>query len=78
MCGILVTVGLNRALHHRHLAPLRRRGPDAIGFWVNGDVGLAHTRLAVLGLDDTGIQPMENEQLLTRTPIPFALLKSSP
>ena len=64
MCGILVTTtrGETDTFTHRHLSALRRRGPDAIGFWVNQEVRLAHTRLSIIGLDERGNQPMENER----------------
>jgi len=39
---------------------LRHRGPDAGGVWADGPVGLAHRRLAVLGLGPTGDQPMHS------------------
>lgn len=36
------------------------RGPDGAGFWIadNGCVGLAHRRLAIIDLGDSGAQPM--------------------
>lgn len=61
MCGILVTCGGNRTFHHRLLNGLRRRGPDAVGFWSDTRVHLAHTRLSILGLDDRGTEPLEND-----------------
>jgi len=61
MCGILVTRGIAN-LHHRQLASLRRRGPDALGFWVNPDVHMSHTRLSIIGLDERSNQPIENER----------------
>ncbi|MFO0697631.1 MAG: asparagine synthase (glutamine-hydrolyzing) [Nitrospira sp.] len=38
----------------------RHRGPDGQGLWrsVNGDIGLCHTRLAILDLTASGNQPM--------------------
>lgn len=62
MCGILATRGLSAPFHHRQLAGLRRRGPDAIGFWANSDIQLGHTRLSIIGLDERGTQPIENER----------------
>jgi asparagine synthase (glutamine-hydrolysing) len=62
MCGILVTRGVAGAFCHGQLASLRRRGPDAIGFWANHDVNLGHTRLSIIGLDDRGTQPLENDR----------------
>ncbi|GAH10585.1 unnamed protein product, partial [marine sediment metagenome] len=40
-------------------AALRHRGPDASGHCSIDNVGLAHTRLALLGLGDCGAQPMQ-------------------
>lgn len=62
MCGILATRGTSTAFHHRQLAGLRRRGPDAIGFWSNHDIHIGHTRLSIIGLDDRGTQPLETER----------------
>lgn len=39
---------------------LSHRGPDAHGDWIDGPVGLAHRRLAIIDLE-TGAQPMSNE-----------------
>ena len=61
MCGILVTAGFSGAFHHRQLKSLRKRGPDEIGFWSNESVKMAHTRLAIIGLDDRSTEPMEND-----------------
>ena len=62
MCGILATQGLARSFHHSMLSSLRRRGPDAVGFWCDRNVNIGHTRLAILGLDERGTQPIENEK----------------
>jgi len=61
MCGILAARGLP-VFHHRLLSALRRRGPDAVGFWADPDLSLAHARLSIIGLDDRGTQPLENER----------------
>ncbi|MBV8842301.1 MAG: asparagine synthase (glutamine-hydrolyzing) [Bryobacterales bacterium] len=61
MCGILA-IRNGPAVHHRQLASLRRRGPDAIGYWVNADINISHTRLSIIGLDERGSQPVENER----------------
>src|ERR1051326_2371065 len=62
MCGILAMHGLERPFHHGLVRSLRNRGPDAVGFWIDRDVSLAHTRLSIIGLDDRGTQPLENER----------------
>lgn len=36
---------------------LRHRGPDALGHWVDGSVGMAHTRLSIIDLQGSQ-QPM--------------------
>ncbi|MCA0375897.1 MAG: asparagine synthase (glutamine-hydrolyzing) [Gemmatimonadetes bacterium] len=60
MCGILVGVGLDAPFSHRSLAPLRRRGPDQLGFWTDGRVQMGLTRLAIIGLDERAAGPLEN------------------
>lgn len=62
MCGILVTHRLERPFTHRTLRALRRRGPDEIGFWSDDALHVGHTRLSIIGLDERGTQPMENER----------------
>ena len=39
---------------------MARRGPDGAGLWISDDqrIGLAHRRLAVIDLSETGAQPM--------------------
>lgn len=66
MCGIC---GLYHAdgqpaddnLLARMIATLRHRGPDDMGLWSDGPVGLANARLAVIDLSPAGHQPMSNE-----------------
>jgi asparagine synthase (glutamine-hydrolysing) len=43
-------------------AMLAHRGPDGEGIFTDGPVGLAHRRLAVLDLTDTGRQPMTDAE----------------
>jgi asparagine synthase (glutamine-hydrolysing) len=66
MCGI---AGIFRpdggtvdpALLARMSDRIRHRGPDGEGMFVNGPVGLAHRRLAIIDLSDAAAQPMANE-----------------
>ena len=53
MCGILVST-LNGPFSHRSLQSLRRRGPDEIGFWLDENIRMGHTRLSIIGLDERG------------------------
>jgi asparagine synthase (glutamine-hydrolysing) len=62
MCGILATRSGNQPFHHGMLRSLKKRGPDAIGFWADRDIQLAHTRLSIIGLEDRHTQPLENER----------------
>jgi asparagine synthase (glutamine-hydrolysing) len=62
MCGFLLTAGPTGPWHHRMLGGLRRRGPDGIGFLADGPVRIAQTRLAILGLDDRSLAPLENDR----------------
>jgi asparagine synthase (glutamine-hydrolysing) len=66
MCGISGILHLNqeqacdRQLLERMNACIYHRGPDSDGFYVNGPVGLAMRRLAIIDLN-TGDQPIPNE-----------------
>ncbi len=62
MCGIAGVRNLNGAPVDRDMlvdmaARLSHRGPDDSGIWVDGAVGLAHTRLAIIDLAGSR-QPM--------------------
>ena len=61
MCGIagvLGPAGADRDLLTRMAGRLAHRGPDAQGLFSEAPIGLAHRRLAVLGLGEAGAQPM--------------------
>jgi asparagine synthase (glutamine-hydrolysing) len=65
MCGIagfLVPPGerADRAIAERMIAALRHRGPDAVGYHVDGRVALGIARLRIIDLQ-TGDQPIANE-----------------
>ncbi len=63
MCGIAGIVMREDGLSERQLKRMQNlllhRGPDGTGQIVKGNVGLAHTRLAIIDLD-TGNQPIKN------------------
>src|SRR5690606_22347498 len=66
MCGIAGRVNGSGApvapeLLNAMIAVLAHRGPDDAEIYVNGPVGLAHRRLAILDLSPSGRQPMANE-----------------
>jgi asparagine synthase (glutamine-hydrolysing) len=66
MCGIAGIFHLNggnvdSALLARMSERIRHRGPDGSGIRVEGPVGLAHRRLAIIDLTDAARQPMGNE-----------------
>jgi len=68
MCGIAGELRfdgapVNEAALRRMLAPLRRRGPDSCDVAVNGALGLAHARLAIIDLSAAGGQPMADAEL---------------
>jgi len=62
MCGIVGirrTDGdsVDRETLLRMAATLRHRGPDAMGSWLEGPIGIAHTRLSIIDLQGSA-QPM--------------------
>jgi len=64
MCGI---AGLwnpdqlpARSTLNRMIATLHHRGPDGRGIYIEGPIGLAHSRLSIIDLDG-GAQPLSNE-----------------
>ena len=67
MCGIAGIVAYGSSAPPADLAELLRirelmavRGPDGTGHWMSADgrAGLAHRRLAIIDLSDSGAQPM--------------------
>ncbi len=66
MCGIcgIVNLGQNEPpdvnILTRMMGRLRHRGPDSSGYYRDRQVGLGHTRLAIIDLE-TGSQPLSNE-----------------
>jgi len=68
MCGIAGILHLDRSggvqatILAKMVAALRHRGPDDYDTWVasSGEVGLAHSRLAITDESELGRQPMRN------------------
>lgn len=67
MCGIVGYLSAREPIDRATLAAMREtihhRGPDGEGLWLspNGDVGLAHRRLAIVDLSEGGHQPMSSQ-----------------
>ncbi|MDZ7697247.1 MAG: asparagine synthase (glutamine-hydrolyzing) [Deltaproteobacteria bacterium] len=66
MCGILAICNFNNEMVDDNLLIRMRdtmyhRGPDQAGVYVDGSVALAHRRLSIIDLSETGRQPMTNE-----------------
>lgn len=62
MCGICGYVGIGgKDLLNAMSTALAHRGPDGSGEFIEGDVGLAHRRLAIIDLSENAAQPMSNE-----------------
>jgi asparagine synthase (glutamine-hydrolysing) len=67
MCGIAgkIYFDLKRSVTRQELhmmaGTMVHRGPDGEGVWSDGNVGLAHRRLAIIDLTDLASQPMCNE-----------------
>src|SRR5438045_4036110 len=63
MCGIagIIHLDRNRPVDSNRLRRMRdvleHRGPDGEGMWIDGPVGLAHRRLAIVDVQG-GAQPM--------------------
>ncbi len=63
MCGISGRVNFNNEnVDEKSLIlsieKLKSRGPDNRGIWIEGGCGLAHSRLSIIDLTETGNQPM--------------------
>jgi asparagine synthase (glutamine-hydrolysing) len=60
ICGIASPAGADPSRLAAMSATLLHRGPDSDGSWLDGPVGLAARRLAIIDLE-TGDQPLTNE-----------------
>jgi asparagine synthase (glutamine-hydrolysing) len=66
MCGIAGIYNLDKkpVIHsdiRKMSEALRHRGPDDNGEYIEGGIGLAHRRLAIIDLSPAGRQPISNE-----------------
>ena len=61
MCGIIGVIGSSDAISSLQSHRLKHRGPDGSGYWQSPEgeypVKLAHTRLSILDVSDSGRQP---------------------
>ncbi len=68
MCGItgLINFSFNNKVSYSTLRKmtnlLNHRGPDSQGIWMDGSVGIGHTRLSIIDLSKLSNQPMLDEQ----------------
>ena len=63
MCGVAGLISLDGApvspaVLQRMTDSLAHRGPDGEGQWIEGAIGIAHRRLAIIDLSPAGHQPM--------------------
>jgi asparagine synthase (glutamine-hydrolysing) len=66
MCGICGIVLFNQKevraeLIKSMINAMKHRGPDDEGLFINGNIGLGHTRLSILDLSSAGHQPMNDQ-----------------
>ena len=66
MCGIAGTIYFNEQSSSEQelkamISFLKRRGPDAEGYWVKENIGFCHRRLSIIDLSNNASQPMEDE-----------------
>lgn len=66
MCGIVGVYNKDhspvfRQILHKMSNKISHRGPDGNGLYLNGNIGLAHNRLAILDTSPRGGQPMSSK-----------------
>lgn len=63
MCGIAGLITREKVqyeLIRKMINSLRHRGPDDMGFYIDGNIGMAHSRLSIMD-PQNGKQPITNE-----------------
>ena len=64
MCGISGILSKNKGLIEPLLKSmmksLHHRGPDNSSFYINNNLGLAHSRLSIIDLDESSNQPLHD------------------
>ena len=64
MCGIIGVVGkFEKENFIKALNKISHRGPDSSGSFVEENIFLAHTRLAIQDLSENGNQPMFSDEV---------------
>ena len=63
MCGITgifdrTSENISEVAVRKAVNAIRHRGPDGDDIWCEDNIGLGHSRLAIIDLSDTGTQPM--------------------
>ena len=63
MCGICGYIGtkIDASVLQKMTRSLLHRGPDDSGYWIKNNVGLGHTRLAIIDLTEAAGQPMTTQ-----------------
>jgi asparagine synthase (glutamine-hydrolysing) len=65
MCGIILLIGKNATSRIQHsLLRIKHRGPNDSHIWMNNQIAIGFTRLAINGSLEKGRQPYEFEDLI--------------
>jgi len=64
MCGIAGFNWPDQFIVEKMAKTLRHRGPDDLGFYVDSDVSLGHTRLSIIDVSERGHQPMKFKDMV--------------
>jgi asparagine synthase (glutamine-hydrolysing) len=64
MCGIAGFNWPDQFIVEKMAETLRHRGPDDLGFYVDSNVSLGHSRLSIIDISERGHQPMKFEDMV--------------